>query len=208
MQRHKRYSAIIFDMDGVLIDAKDWHYEALNSALSLFGYEISRGDHLARFDGLTTNSKLRILSEESGLPTSLHGLINEIKQERTLRLAAQYCYPKPNLLTIFSHLRREVYKIGLATNSIKKTTYAMMGYAGLLEEFDAILTNQDVLEPKPSPQIYLKACEQLGVSPKKSLVFEDNQHGIQAARDAGCQVFKVSEPDSLFLDDVILALES
>ena len=52
--------AIIFDMDGVLIDAKEWHYEALNNALQLFGYKISREDHLATFDGLPTREKLRL----------------------------------------------------------------------------------------------------------------------------------------------------
>ena len=60
--------AIIFDMDGVLIEAKDWHYEALNKALSLFGYEISRYDHLVTYDGLPTSKKLEMLSMERGLP--------------------------------------------------------------------------------------------------------------------------------------------
>ena len=53
--------AIIFDMDGVLIEAKDWHYEALNRALSLFGMEISRYDHLVTYDGLPTTKKLEML---------------------------------------------------------------------------------------------------------------------------------------------------
>ena len=75
--------AVIFDMDGVLIDAKEWHYESLNSALSLFGYEISRHDHLVTYDGLPTKKKLEMLSLENGLPTSLHAFVNQLKQQKT-----------------------------------------------------------------------------------------------------------------------------
>ena len=59
--------AVIFDMDGVLIDAKEWHYEALNNALKLFGYKISRHDHLVTFDGLPTRAKLQMMTEQEML---------------------------------------------------------------------------------------------------------------------------------------------
>ena len=75
-----KVKAVIFDMDGVLIDAKDWHYEALNRALNHFGYNISRYDHLVTFDGLPTRRKLEMLTREQGLPNALHKLINELKQ--------------------------------------------------------------------------------------------------------------------------------
>ena len=81
-----KIKAILFDMDGVLIDAKDWHYEALNKALGLFGMEISRYDHLHSFDGLPTKEKLRMLSEEFYLPESLHSFINQMKQQVKLLL--------------------------------------------------------------------------------------------------------------------------
>ena len=126
MNTRSNIEAVIFDMDGVLIDAKQWHYEALNSALELFGYTISLEEHLTRFDGLPTKSKLSTLTDEQGLPQELHSLINEIKQERTLRIAAQYCFPKPNLLTVLTYLKNEKYCLGLATNSIRMTTEAMI----------------------------------------------------------------------------------
>ena len=72
-----KIQAIIFDMDGVLIDARDWHYEALNRALKIFGFEISRQDHLEHFDGLPTKAKLNLLSQDRGLPLRLHSFINE-----------------------------------------------------------------------------------------------------------------------------------
>ena len=199
--------AVVFDMDGVLIDAKDWHYQALNNALELFGFKISLEEHLKRFDGLPTKSKLEILSSEGGLPRHLHSTINMVKQERTLRLAAIHCYPKPNLLTILNYLKISGFKIGLATNSIRLTTETMMRYAGLFDYFDLILTNEDVHHPKPHPEIYLTASTSFNLSPSEVLVFEDNHHGIQSARAAGCRVYEVTSPDELFLDQVMTALD-
>ena len=69
---NKNYSAVLFDMDGVLIDARDWHYDALNEALRLFGVEISRTEHLSRFNGLSTKKKLEMLSSDGVIPPELH----------------------------------------------------------------------------------------------------------------------------------------
>ena len=85
--------AVIFDMDGVLIEAKDWHYEALNRALALFGFEISRYDHLTTYDGLPTSKKLEMLSLEGGLPRELHAFINEMKQAYTMEIVHAKCNP-------------------------------------------------------------------------------------------------------------------
>src|SRR3990172_911957 len=89
----RKIEAVIFDMDGVLIEAKDWHYEALNRALALFGMEISRYDHLVTYDGLPTKKKLEMLSLERGLPVALHGFLNDLKQKFTLELIATRCRP-------------------------------------------------------------------------------------------------------------------
>jgi beta-phosphoglucomutase len=86
--------AVIFDMDGVLIEAKDWHYEALNKALRLFGMEISRYNHLVTYDGLPTRKKLEMLSKEQGLPIQLHEFINQMKQQYTMELIQSQCKPR------------------------------------------------------------------------------------------------------------------
>ena len=85
--------AVIFDMDGVLIEAKDWHYEALNKSLNLFGYNISRFVHLTTFDGLPTKDKLNILTTEYNLPVELHSFINEMKQHYTMEIVHTKCKP-------------------------------------------------------------------------------------------------------------------
>lgn len=90
---NNKIKAIIFDMDGVLIEAKDWHYEALNGALELFGMSISRYDHLVTYDGLPTKKKLEMLSLERGLPKGLHKFINDMKQQYTMEIVHAKCKP-------------------------------------------------------------------------------------------------------------------
>lgn len=194
---------VVFDMDGVLIDARDWHYEALNEALSLFGFSIEYEEHENRFDGLPTRVKLEMLSRDHGLPRSLHSLIGNIKQERTLRIAAANCYPKAQHLILIAALKRSGIKVGVATNSIRQTTEAMLGYAGILPLVDVVITNQDVTHSKPDPEIYLLAVSRLGSTPKKTLVVEDNPNGIAAALAAGCQVIEVSDPSEVHIQRLI-----
>jgi beta-phosphoglucomutase len=144
---------VVFDMDGVLIDAREWHYLALNQALNIFGFNIDISDHEKRFNGLPTRVKLDTLTDEKGLPKELHSMINEIKQERTLRIAASSCYPLPNVISAVSSLSLLGLKLGVATNSIRVTTEAMLNYSKLIGYFDAIVTNEDVKHAKPSPDI-------------------------------------------------------
>ena len=77
-----KIKAVIFDMDGVLIDAKEWHYQALNKALAIVGEEIELSEHQSTFDGLPTKSKLDLLSESGRLPLKLHGFSSFLKKSR------------------------------------------------------------------------------------------------------------------------------
>src|SRR6476469_7409455 len=101
--------AVVFDMDGVLIDAREWHYEALNRALSHFGLAISRFDHLVSYDGLPTRTKLEMLSREHGLPVQLHDFINGLKQDFTLETVARECRPTFAHEYALSRLRQDGY---------------------------------------------------------------------------------------------------
>lgn len=186
--------SIIFDMDGVLIDARDWHYEALNLALEVFGLEISYEEHLEQFNGLSTRQKLEIISKTHSLPVELHQVISNTKQDRTLRIAAEKCFPIAQHLILFDLLRNKGYKIGVYTNSIRQTAEAMLEYAGLLNKIDVLITNQDVEAPKPNPEGYLLACKRLQVLPQDTHVVEDGEYGIQAAESAGCKVIRVGSP--------------
>jgi HAD superfamily hydrolase (TIGR01509 family) len=201
-----KIQAIIFDMDGVLIEAKDWHYHALNKALAHFGMQISRYDHVSTYDGLPTRKKLEMLSLERGLPKKLHGFINDLKQQYTLEIVYAECKPVFQQLYALAHLRNSGYKIAVCSNSIRKTIEIMMERAGLAEYLDFFLSNQDVKQPKPHPEIYLKAIERLGLHPQSCLIVEDNINGIQAAVASGAHVMKVTGVEDVNLSNIQKAI--
>lgn len=184
--------AILFDMDGVLVDAKDWHYESLNKALKLFGYEISRYDHLVTYDGLPTKVKLDMLSKEKGLPPALHGFIAEMKQKYTLEYAFNKCKPRFDHEFALSRLKAEKYKLAVCSNAVRESVEIMMGKSNLLPYFDLLLSNQDIKKSKPDPEIYLVAAKRLNLKPAECMVVEDNEKGIKSAKAAGCPVMEVS----------------
>lgn len=194
------YKAVLFDMDGVLIDARDWHYDALNEALRIFGVEISRSDHLSRFNGLSTRKKLDMLTSEGVIPYELHEAIQSIKQDRTLRIAAQMCFPIVSHQVLITRLKALGIKVGLVTNSIRKSSEFMLEYAGLLKFMDVVVTNEDILEGKPNPAGYLLAMQKLEVLPSETIVIEDGEYGILAAEAAGATVIKVNDPFEVSLE--------
>jgi HAD superfamily hydrolase (TIGR01509 family) len=189
--------AILFDMDGVLIDAKDWHYEALNRALQLFGYTISRESHLSTFDGLPTRQKLEILCRSRGLPKGLHNFLNTLKQAYTLEISYQRCKPSFNHQYALSRLKKDGYKIAVCSNSVRQSIEAMMKLSLLSSHLDFIISNQDVTEGKPNPMMYLQAMTALKVKPSECLILEDNEHGFQAAVAAGGNLLKIGVPDDV-----------
>jgi len=184
--------AILFDMDGVLIDAKEWHYEALNRALKLFGCEISRYDHLHTFDGLPTKDKLKLLSKVSYLPTELHDFVNQLKQQYTMELIAQKCKPIFQHEYALAQLKKEGFLLAVCSNSIRKTIVEMMEKAKLIEYLDLIMSNEDVLKSKPDPEIYTTAMEKLKLKPKECLILEDNKNGIAAAQGSGGNLLRIN----------------
>lgn len=198
-----KIKAVIFDMDGVLIEAKDWHYEALNKALDLFGFNISRYDHLVTFDGLPTSRKLEMLSVERGLPKSLHKFINEMKQLYTMEYVYTRCKPRFNHQYALSRLKAEGYHLAVASNSVRSSVELMMDKADLTQYLDFMLSNQDVVKAKPDPEIYLKAIEKLGLTPDECMICEDNQNGIKAALASGAHLFKVDTVNDVNYDKMM-----
>lgn len=188
----KKIKAVLFDMDGVLIDAKDWHYEALNKALGLFGMEINRYDHLTTFDGLPTKVKLEMISERYYLPASLHSFINELKQAYTADLIYQKCHPMFHHEYALSRLHCSGYKIAVCSNSVRTTIELMMNKSNLMPYLDLIISNEDVTRSKPDPEMYQTAIERFGLSPEECLVVEDNPNGIQAGKASGAHVLEVA----------------
>src|SRR3954454_20251276 len=203
--------AVVFDMDGVLIDAREWHYEALNQALGLLGYEITRYEHLSTYDGLPTKRKLQMLTVEHGLPAELHSFLNSLKQQYTLEYVATRCKPVFQHQYALARLKAAGYRLGVASNSVRRTVEEMMERSDLLQYLDVIVSNEDVARGKPDPEMYIKAIATLGVEGDETVVVEDNENGIKAAPAAGANVLVVGGPDDVTLEAIqrrIAAAES
>lgn len=197
-----KIKAILFDMDGVLIDAKDWHYEALNQALSLFGMEISRYDHLVTYDGLPTKKKLEMLTLERGLPRALHHFINDMKQEFTFQLGYVKCKPTFNHQYALSNLKVRGYRMVACSNSIRKTMQILFERAAIIDYFDFYISNEDVKEAKPHPEMYITAINRLNLRPDECLILEDNENGIKAAKASGAHLLVVNDINDVNLENI------
>lgn len=187
-----KIKTVIFDLDGVLIDAKEWHFEALNRALGLFGMEISRYDHLVTYDGLPTKKKLEMLTRERALPVELHDFINDLKQLYTMEMISTRCRPQFIHQFALSHLARDGYHLAVCSNSIRESVEMMLKRADLLRYIKFFLSNQDISAPKPDPEMYLKSFKKLEINPQQCLIIEDNENGLRAARDSGAHVLQVA----------------
>ena len=182
---------IIFDLDGVLVEAKEIHYEALNKALG--DYSITWGQHLSIYDGLKTNQKLEILHEQKGLPKEKFKEIWDNKQTYTLQSLRNLKH-NPDLATTMTMLVNEGYKLVVCSNSIRKTVLTVLSKLGVIEFFDLILSNEDVKNSKPHPEIYWKAISIVGCLPEETLIIEDSPYGLLAASRSKSHVFRVKSP--------------
>lgn len=202
-------AAVLFDLDGVLIDATEWHYAALNRALALFGFSVTRYEHLAGYNGLPTRTKLEMLSVEKGFPRYLHRLVNQLKQQYTQDEILRNCWPSFDKEYMLSRLQREGYRLAVCTNSIRASAELMLERSGIAHYFDFVVCNEDIPKPKPDPAIYLLGLQKLGLPPERVVIVEDAPHGVEAAQRSGahvCQVTGFSDVDYWRLRDFIGAL--
>jgi HAD superfamily hydrolase (TIGR01509 family) len=202
--KKKMIKLVIFDLDGVLVDAKEIHYESLNKALSQIEekFIISRHEHLTKYDGLTTKTKLNLLSTDKNLPTSTHEKIWSLKQDFTFDVIKEKLTDDVRLKNVLKKLKENGYKVYVASNSIRETIKLMLYKTGLIEYVDYYLANEDVKNTKPHPEIYLKAIIHAGVKPNETLIVEDSFHGRQAALDSGSYLCPVETPNDVTFEKI------
>lgn len=188
-----KIEGLLFDLDGILIDACEWHYLSLNEALVNLGYRpIEHQDHMENFNGLPTKVKLDILITRGHILSEEAVKLWQIKQSNTLRIIRENSKPDNDKIWMLSNFRRHGYKIGCVTNSIRETATAMLEGTGLMEHLDLLITNQDITHPKPNPEGYLVAMQKLGLDPRHTVIFEDSPKGLEAAEKSGAHVAKMS----------------
>jgi HAD superfamily hydrolase (TIGR01509 family) len=198
-----KIKAVIFDMDGVLIEAKDWHYDALNKALEIFGMAISRYDHLVTYDGLPTRKKLEMISMEKGLSTKLHSFINELKQQFTLEIVYTLCKPRFYHEYALSKLKNDGYRLAVASNAVRNSVDTMLTKASLMDFIEFSMSNQDVKNGKPDPEMYITAINRLGLRPEECMIIEDNENGIRAAKGSGAHVMEVDVVEDVNYQNIV-----
>jgi len=186
---------IIFDLDGVLVEAKNIHFNALNKALGE-KYSISWDEHLSIYDGLKTNQKLEMLHERKGLPKDQFKKIWEDKQKYTLEELSNL---KPNieLQKSLDILVNSGFKLAVCSNSIRKTILTVLSKFDIIDRFDLILSNEDVNNSKPHPEIYWRAMSLLNMLPEETLIIEDSPYGLLAASRSTANVYRVNSPKDL-----------
>jgi HAD superfamily hydrolase (TIGR01509 family) len=191
---------IIFDLDGVLVEAKNIHFEALNEALGK-KYEISWNEHLSKYDGLKTNQKLEMLTQDKGLPTTLYKQVWDEKQRLTLQ-KLKNLQPNTQLMVCMDLLVQQGYKLAVCSNSIRKTVLTVLSKLNIIENFDLILSNEDVKNSKPHPEIYWKAISQMGFLPEETLIVEDSPYGLLAASRSRASVMRVGSPKDISYNNI------
>ena len=194
---------IIFDLDGVLVDACDWHYHSLNRALKeVVGYDISREDHVSTFNGLPTNTKLEML----GVRGSDARDVWRKKQDYTVDVIKEMATPTEEKMA----LHEETKSMGIisccVTNSINMTAELMLKKTDQLKYMEFIVANEDVENNKPNPDCYLLAISSLQLKPEECLIVEDSPKGLEAAYDTGAHVLEVENSLEVNKENIINAL--
>ena len=191
---------IIFDLDGVLVEAKTIHFEALNEALGE-KYSIEWDEHLSKYDGLKTSQKLEMLTKEKGLPSNLYESVWTQKQKLTLNKLSSL-RPSDEIYNCIKKLSDEGFKIACCSNSIRKTILTVLSKLNIIEFFDLILSNEDVKNSKPHPEIYWKAMSTIGALPDETLIVEDSPFGLLAASRSTSNIFRVESPKQVTYENI------
>jgi HAD superfamily hydrolase (TIGR01509 family) len=191
---------IIFDLDGVLVEAKNIHFDALNKALGE-KYAIDWNEHLSLYDGLKTTQKLEMLTERKGLPANLYKKIWEDKQRYTTYELSNL-KESESLKSCISELVKDGYKLAVCSNSIRKTVIVVLSRLGIIENFDLILSNEDVKNSKPHPEIYWNAMSNLKTLPEETLIVEDSPYGLLAASRSKADIMRVVSPNEVTYENI------
>lgn len=194
--------AILYDLDGVLVDATEWHYESLNNALrEVCGFVIKREEHISTFNGIPTIKKLEILNSQGRLPKELFTKVWEKKQEKTFEVIENNASYDPTKIRL--HEETKNFKKVCVTNSIRKSALLMLEKTNQLQYMDFVISNEDVSSPKPSPEGYDIAIKKLNLQPKECLIVEDSPKGLEAAQQTGANVYYVSGYQEVTLENIL-----
>ena len=200
---------IIFDLDGVLVNARELHYNALNKALGSIDkkYVISREEHLSTYDGLSTTKKLNMLTQNKGLSEKLHNTVWELKQKMTVEIIDGFS-ADDRIRSIIRSFKSDGYMIACATNSIRETAKLQLIRKGFFEYIDFMYSNQDVKNPKPNSEMYLKCMIKAEVNPNETVIVEDSHIGRKGALSSGAYLCAVEDSNDVSYNKIKKVIEN
>jgi HAD superfamily hydrolase (TIGR01509 family) len=203
-----RYRAVVFDMDGLLLDTETLWHQAETQLFARRGVEFTWDDKMTVI-GTSFAFTADYFADRLGVPREQGpALVDEMLEVMHGQLRAQV-NGRPGAVELVERLRGRT-RLGLASNSPRAMVDTALATARLTDAFDAIVTSDDVEHPKPAPDLYLLACERLGVMPAEALALEDSPSGVAAAKAAGLTCIAVpqyAETDVSAADRIIDSLE-
>ena len=205
-----RYRAAIFDMDGLLLDTETLWHAAETDLFARHGAEFTWDDKMAVI-GTSYDFTSGYFADRLGMPRDRGPeLVAEMLELMHARVRSAVD-ARPGAVELVGRLRGlHGVALGLASNSPRYLVDDALATAGMTDVFEVIVTSDDVERAKPAPDIYLLACERLGVAPSEAVALEDSASGIAAAKAAGLTVIGVpqyAETDASAADRVVDSLE-
>jgi beta-phosphoglucomutase family hydrolase len=186
--------AVIFDMDGVIVDSEPIHIEAEKRALLKYGVKITT-EELRMYTGTTAEFEFNDLIRKYKLNANAETLFNE-KMDIMFRLLEKGIEPTKGVTDLIKNLKQQGFKLGIATSGHRKLAHYYLNKLGMASFFDTVVCAEDITRSKPDPEIFLKAAQRLGVEPAKCVVIEDAKLGIEAAAKAGMKRIGYRNPNS------------
>ncbi|MBD3922951.1 HAD family phosphatase [Paenibacillus sp. PR3] len=182
--------AVIFDMDGVIIDSHSAAYELLHDAASSFGCQLTI-EEIKSWGSLSSRQFWHIVKDRFNLSVPMDELLSSYKVDKEIEMYKQIGMIT-GALDLLQMLKRNKIKIALATSASKKRMDAVLDMFRIRAYFDACICDDDVKHSKPDPEIFLAAANQLAVEPRCCIVIEDSNNGLNAAKSAAmrCIGFK------------------
>ena len=185
---HHTYDGLIFDMDGTLADTMPTHFVAWSRSMAEHGIEFGE-ERFYALGGVPAHVIIDMLAKEQGKVVDSK-VIADAKEELFLELLKDVQPVIP--VRAIAEFHREHIPMAVATGSPKWVAEKILKTLGMRDWFGAVVGAEDVENPKPAPDTYLRAADLIGVDPRRCHAFEDTELGIQAAQNAGMEVININ----------------
>jgi len=202
----QKIKAIIFDLDGVIVDTAVFHYQAWKKLANSMGFDLTEVQNeklkgisrLESLDILLEIGKINSMSDEE--KQQLATKKNEWYRENILKMTPQDILP--GVKNFLAELKKADYKIAIGSSS--KNAGTILERIGMKNFFDAVVDGTKITRSKPDPEVFLKGAQELNIPPEQCLVFEDAESGIEAAKNAGMKTIGVGNPENLPKADKVI----